>query len=483
MSAPRTPFAFSADSIRQELASRFNPLADLSPQTLVTQIDHFRAGHVRHLARTMDAMQELDDVLATVIPKAKAAVARRGWDVLTIETDQQDLAQRQADVLERFYNDLRATSALDADEAGGMQLLLRQMMDAKGKRYAIHNLVWTPVADSYRVTAHFCPLWFFENSTGRMRFIRERGQMYGETMAPGAWLVTKGAGVMLACAVAWMYKHLPLKDWLTYSGLFGMPGIEGVTDAARDSDEWAAVEAVVAAAASGLKYVRNRSSEINRIEFGTTGDLPFPALVERMDRALAALWRGADLSTLSAGAGQGQGASLQGEEASLVEADDCAWLTETLNHRLDRMVLDYVFGPEVPALAYVRVIGPDRRNLTQELAVDTFLRDSGFPLQVQTTSERYARPIPDGADPAAMLAPPAPAGPPIANWQSPIANPEEPSLDDVLSAPDDALGNAVDQWLNRTAANARQPAPAAGGSRDTIQPEQAPQKRTADVRR
>jgi hypothetical protein len=498
VSAPQTPFAFSADAIRQEKLSRFNPLSDLSPQTLVTRIDQFRAGHVRHFARTADAMEETDDVLACVIPKAKSAVARRGWEILTVENDQPELAERQQDVLQRFYDTLRATSALDADEAGGFQLLLRQMMDAKGKRYAVHNLVWRPVADSYQVTAHFCPLWFFENTTGRMRFLRERGQMYGETMEPGAWLVTKGTGIMLACAVAWMFKHLPLKDWLTYSGLFGMPGIEGVTDAGRDTEEWAAVEAVVAAAASGLKYVRNRSSEINRIEFGSTGDLPFPALVERMDRALASLWRGADLSTISAGQGQGQGASLQGDEASLMEADDCAWLSETLNHKLDRLVLDYVFGPEAPALAYVRVTGPDRRNLTQEIAVDTFLRDSRFPIAHQSVSERYGRPLPEGADPEALLQAPAP-GPglgmgngqsgmgesEISNRQSAIveeyADPES-ALNALLALPDEALPGAVDAWL---AASVPAPSGASGSSggvsRQPPAPK-APYKPTADFR-
>lgn len=400
---PPGAFAFAAESIRREKASRFNPLADLSPRGLVTQIDQFRAGHVRHLARTMEAMEQTDDVLACVVPKAKAAVARRGWEVLTIQTDQKELAERQRGVLQRFYDDLRATNAMDQDQAGGFSLLLRQMMDAKGRQYAVHNLVWTAAGGTYRVTAHFCPLWFFENTTGRLRFLTDPWQVPGEPMERGAWMVTRGQGLMIASAVAWMFKHLPMKDWLTYSGLFGMPGVEGVVDAVEGSEEWQKVEAVVAAAAAGLKYVRRPGVEINRIEFGTQGDLPFPALVERMDRALAAIWRGADLSTISAGTGQGQGASLQGAEAELIEADDCAWLSETLNHSLDRLVLDYVFGPDVPALAYVRVIGPDRRNLAQDLAVDAFLLDSRFPMTMQSVSERYTRPLPRGTDPQALL--------------------------------------------------------------------------------
>ena len=42
-----------------------------------------------------------------------------------------------------------------------------------------------------------------------------------------------------------------------------------------------------------------------------------PALVERMDRAIAALYRGADLSSISKG--EGMGVSLHGEESDMLQ--------------------------------------------------------------------------------------------------------------------------------------------------------------------
>ena len=336
-------------------AARFNPLADFGPDKLTTAIREFRAGRLRDLSMIMDSIEETDDVLMSVVPKAKAAVARRGWEILTVDTKNPAdaaLAEQQKETLTYFYNNLRATSAWDQDELGGVSLLLRQMMDAKGKRYSVHNIVWRPDGQGhYTATFWHTPLCFFENTTGRMRYIAQPYGYEGDDMEPGSWLVTKGTGVMIACSVAWMFKHLPLQDWLIYCERHGMPGIEGVTDAQRGSPQWIAMVDAVTQAARDFSWVRNRSDEIKTIDFGGTGTLPYPQLIERMDRALSALWRGADLSTISAGSGSGQGASLQAMEAELIEQDDATWLSETLSMKVDRLVLDNVYGPAPRPLA------------------------------------------------------------------------------------------------------------------------------------
>jgi len=402
----------SFEKIQAEKRSCFDPLRELTPERLVQYLDEFRAGHLQNLARVMEAVEERDDVLAAVVPKAKAGVARHGWEVLTVDTADAAaaaLAQRQQAALQYFYNQLRATSALDQDEAGGMALLLRQMMDAKGKRYAVHNLVWSPRPDgNYTATCHFTPLWFFENTTGRMRFISQPFGVYGEDLAPGAWLVTKGQGLMLAGVIAYMYKRLPLRDWLIYCGRHGMPGIEGVTDAPEGSEEWHKLVAAVAAAAKEFAWVRSRSSEIKTIDFSATGELPYPALVERMSRALATIWRGGDLSTMSQ-TGAAVGANSQSTETTLMEEDDAAWLSETLQLKIDRLVLDYVFGPDTPALAYVKVLTAQKQNTELDLKVDAAAVQLGHPVSRQQFAERYHRPLPDPGEP--LLGTTTPANP------------------------------------------------------------------------
>lgn len=410
MNAPEKP-KFNLAIVERHKLEQYDPLVELTPARLKSARNAFRAGRLRELALIMDAQEETDDVLQSVAPKAKAAVTRHGWEILTVDTEDEAQAERaaeQKEVLEAFYNQLRVTSALDQDELGGVSLLLRQMMDAKGKRYACHHIVWRPLPGGrYTATLWCVPLWFFENSTGKMRFIESAYGYDGVPMEPGEWLVCKGQGIGIACATAWLLKHMPLRDWAALCHRFGDAIVEGLTDAAEGSAEWDQMVTAVADLAGGDAIVRSRDSEIKVTLPTQLGSLPFPPLVERMDRALAALWRGSDLSTLSAGSGEGTGASLQGKESDIIEQDDAAWLSETLQLKLDRLVLDNVFGPDEPALAYFRIGASDKQHIDLDLKIDEFAVRNGHPVSQKQFSERYKRPLPDEED--ELLAAPAPA--------------------------------------------------------------------------
>jgi hypothetical protein len=131
-----------------------------------------------------------------------------------------------------------------------------------------------------------------------------------------------------------------------------------------------------------------------------------------MDRALAAIWRGADLSTLSANSGQGQGASLQGDESALLLEDDAQIVTEALNAQVDIWVLRYLFGPRVVPRAYFKLLPPRRQNVEQDLRVDEFLVRTGAPLSIADACERYGRKLETGLPPSKLLRAPTAANPP-----------------------------------------------------------------------
>jgi phage gp29-like protein len=400
--------------------SAFNPIAGLTPESLARQLVDFKAGTLRDLALTMDAIEERDDVLATVVPKAKSSVARHGFEVVVneeIPEGMEQLAQDQKEALQYFYDHVRVTSALEGDELGEFSLLVRQMMDAKGKRYAAHHIVWKSEGPG-RYSAQFInvPLWFFEARTGRLRFIPEPYGYDGQLLEPGAWLVTVGQGIMRACVVAWMFKRMSLNDWVSFCEKFGFPGILGKTDAAKGSAEWDEMVSAVTTFANDWADVVNRSAEINLIEAKGNGALPFPPLVERMDRALAALWRGGDLSTMSKD-GQAVGSNAQSGESDIIEQDDATWISETLRMKVDRLVLDYTFGPEVPSLAYVKVLTSTKQNVDLDLQIDAFAVANGHPISKKQFAERYSRPLPAPEDELlkAPIAAPSPFGLPALN--------------------------------------------------------------------
>lgn len=435
--------------VRAFRQSRFSPLKNFTPASLTRQLDDFALGYLREFALTMDAIERRDDVLKCVAPKRKSAVARRTYEILTVANlpeGQAAEAEKHKAALEYFYANLRTTNAVDRNQRGGFSLLVRQMLDSVGKLYAVHELLWKPTPEGLTATFNFVPLWFFENLTGELRFLKENFAYEGEELEPGAWMTTVGEGLMEACSVAYMFKHLPLKDWLIYSQDFGRQPIEGITDAAKDSQEWNDMVAAVEAYSSDLRVVHNSASEIKPGQpVGGQGEQPFAPLVERMDRALAALWRGADLSTMSAGGGEGSGASLQGKESYLLECDDAQLITETLNDQIDRRVIVWHFGEDTQPLAYLKIIVPPIKDLPGEIAVDTFLRDSGAPLGVESTLERYGRQLPDDDD--ELLTKPAPE--PSAFGNGPRGTPEKEDMD---KEPDAANEGPIRVQVNRLAA-------------------------------
>lgn len=420
----------SAGTITQVKRSRFNPIRTLTPESLANQLDSWATGNLRDFSLTASAISRRDDVICVALPKRIAAPARRGFTVQLLDGLDPARAERakihQA-ALQYFYNNLTATDALEGDVTGGFKLLVRQMLGAIGLRYAVHEITWQPrvVEGRDQLTALFThvPVQFFEATTGRLRFLRDYlAQIHGEDMPAERWLVTVGPGILEPLAICYMFKQLSLKDWVSYNERFGTPGLLGKTNAQKDSDAWNVLAEALEAFSADWSAMVNEGSSLELIEAKGAGSLPFPALVERMDRAIATICRGADLSTMSAGAGAGQGASLQGDEASILEQDDAELVTETLQ-RLDRLVIAQLFGEE--PLAYVQIQIPQRKDNADTRANLTFLRDSGVPVGAEFAREQLSVPAP--ADGEAVLTAPAPAAAPgmapfAAPFRAPLAN-------------------------------------------------------------
>jgi phage gp29-like protein len=381
--AKKRASAITPSRVQYAIRNRFNPIRDFTPEKLVQQLDLFHAGELKDAARLWETMERRDPNLGNVAAKRKKSVARLSWQILTKddgdakagastadggEAPQKSDAEMQAEFLQEFYGQLRATSVLDQNETGGLRLLVRQMMDAIGKKYAVHEIVWVPpgaldgrgipnMSDVPIAEFRFCPLWWFENKTGRLRFLPEEHSTDGVEMPAGEWLVSVGEGIMESCSVMYVFKHMPLKDWVAFSEKFGMPGVLGKTNAAKDSAEWEAMEEAVAAFGQDWAAVCSANDILELVEVKAGGNnLPFPPLVEYCDRNIAARWRGADLSTISQGK-EGVGASLQGDETNLLLEDDAEWISEILNEQVTRYALEWKFGKGVQCLAYVQIQG------------------------------------------------------------------------------------------------------------------------------
>lgn len=393
----------SGEKTRRGKWLRFNPLASLDSTTLARHLDAFEAGHLREAANIWEHLEQRDDLLRSVVAKRKKSAGRQGWVVAPLPgLSPEDLAEarRHVAALEFFYQNLECEHAVDTNERGGFKLLARQMMDAVGKRFAVHEIVWRALegrsgnaveSGEFRLSAtfRFVPLTFFENTTGKLRFLENEAATEGRELEEGAWMVTVGDGLMAASSMAWMIKHMTLNDWIQYSQKNGFPGLRGSTSAVRDSAEWIALEKSIDQLLSTGSTVHAASDQIQVTDLGGGRNVPFPQLVERMDRMIAVLWRGADLSTISRD--RGYGASLQEKETCALEEDDAEMLSETLNRYVDAWVIRYLFGKQVKPLAQVKVLVTPRECTDTDLQVDAFLLKHGAPLALEETMARYGR--------------------------------------------------------------------------------------------
>ena len=393
--------------ILAERRSRFNPLSTLTPQRLTSALDRFSLGYLGDAARIWDALQRRDDKIAALRQKRISALARNGWEI--VSTDDSPEAMAQKDALEYTFNHLEATHSLDADQSGGVSLLLRQMADAIGMKYAIHELCWqphqTPEGWQIEVTCRFAPLWFFENLTGKMRFLESEGALEGKDMDRLGWMISvSDFALMEASSVLYIYKRLPLTDWLSYSERFGTPAVVGRTPAAMDSDAGRGMAAAVSAVGSDMECVIYGDDGASKIEFvrpdGGSAQTPFPELVRRSEEALAILWQGGDLSTMSSAAGQGTGASLQGSSLQNLEADDAQWASEILQAPIARRVTAWKFGEAAPFKAGTREKTPSAaKEARLDLEIIGKLVELGAPIAIADTLETFGKSTPKDGEP------------------------------------------------------------------------------------
>jgi hypothetical protein len=358
----------SAEALKTLRETRYNPGRNITATKLANILDAFQYGDIRDAALLWEQIAERDDTIKSVKPKREKSVS--GLDaVYEAKKGSGALGEQQRAVLEKFWENVRATDAYDRNVTGGLRLLIQQWMYSISFRYTVHHIVWSPRSTGLTATFEHVPLWLFENKTGKLRFLRNPFNVNGEDMEPGEWLVTAGEGLMIAVSIGWLAKRDSYNDWLIFSSRFSTPGILGRTRAAQDSPEGRAMKQAVMAFGRELKAVcygddGNIKDPIQIIQAdGTPTGQPMPSLIERIDRKFSALYRGNDLGTMSAGSGEGTGASLQGDETDILLVDDVA-LCEEKFAEVSRMVLEWHFGADVEVLAAVKL--KKRKGLEDE---------------------------------------------------------------------------------------------------------------------
>lgn len=426
-----------ASRVIAENLMRFNPLQGITPSRFVRALQEYEAGRVADMCRIIEAYEIRDDAFRTNSRKAYASVARCQHAVNIIDGFEADpAAQAHKDVLERFWSTVKVTSAFNRNETGGLRLLKRQMARAICFGHNVHEIVWEPSADgALRARFTSLPPWMFETTTGETRWLPQPSALDGTEMEPGGWLVTTGDGIGIAAAICAMSKRLSINDWLAFCERCGQPGIHAMTDATFDSPEWKNIVSTVGSFGRNWAAVTGKGTEMKPLALNVTA-APWPALVDLCNRAIAALWRGSDLATVSS-ISDNPGVTAQKDEKNILEEDFCEAVTETLHEQVSRHVIAWHFGDGTEPLARLEVQPTTRPNTDADIKIDEHLAKHGVPLSGQDALARYGRARFDPADTddfplKAPLSTPSAGVPGLANEKpprEPVANPLKTAQD------------------------------------------------------
>ncbi len=433
--ALREPMKLDSDitpqRVQQFLLSRFNPIKGLSPRLMTSYLEDWDYGFLRQMALVWNKIKERDDQVAAVTESREVKPADMTWEITPDDESEEAALHKKA--LEEFYRGLSVTHALDQNQRGGVQLLLKMMMKAVGDKFAPFEIVWRPQPDALTAELRYVPLWFFENRTGQLRFLPFELAIQGVPLEPGGWMIHTGKGLFAATSIVYLYKQMGLKTWVTYQEKFGIPFLHAKTNADYNSDEWNGLLTAIQNFSSDGGLVTKMQTELEAFSPGAAGTMPHEPFCDRMDRAIAHIWRGGDLSTMSKGGGAsssghgGVGSLPQMENESALAKTDAEMLSETCQFYLDRWVIQYRFGEDAVPKAKFVLQPPQQIDTTREIAVDQFLLSAGVPLAVSDLIERYGRNMPDEGDALAH----APAG---RSFGAPGAGGED-------GTPPDGLGN------------------------------------------
>lgn len=383
---------FDANEAFRRNQLRYNALRALDPDVLVRHLEAFARGDICGLERVIDEFETREDKMRIGSFKMAAAVSSKPWQVRIRQGEEENpRAKLHQEHLTKFWNRVEATDAFCRNRRGGLRLLVKQMMSAQSRVYSVHDICWKVNGDgTLSATFTHVPAWCFENRTGRLRYIRNDCDTVGVEMPDGEWLVTVGEGVGIAAAVIAMAKRLSWNDWLLFSEKCGMPVILGNTNAQRDTPAWAAMSRAIRAIAPKTGLLADTGTTLNAVSMGAGGQQTYRELVDTVDRAISALYRGGDLATQSSGP-DAAGVNAQAGESELMDDDGCKMVSETLRDQVEKFVIRFELGDFEPLAEIVINPPADTDDVDREMKIDTHLSGLGVKLSKKDALARYGR--------------------------------------------------------------------------------------------
>lgn len=276
--------------------------------------------------------------------KRSSMVVGGGWDVVSeagLVGDAVVEAERQADAVRWCLGGVRVGDERWRDSKLGFYSLVEMIMRGVGFGYIVASLDFmsslTPSGvASYDLTVMNIPLNLTRVKDGRLVLISGDG---GEAELPkGDWLVGRYDGALMPATLLLHSLKSPAElDWATACLRYGMPFVAAKTGAEYGSDAWLSACEAVGKIGSDFSAVFGSDVELQTLNLAQT-NAPHERVVDYFDRAIARLWLGADLDTMSRGE-RSVGSDAQSGREDFLRSGDRAFVESVIDSQIVKPLL------------------------------------------------------------------------------------------------------------------------------------------------
>ena len=424
----------------RNIYSVMHPSVGLTPDRLAAILRQAEFGDPFLYLELAEEMEEKDLHYLAVLQTRKESVAQLEIVVRSASNDAGDL--RAADLVRNTLVD----GALQIESA------LFDMLDAIGKGFSATEIIWDTSGREWfpRRLAWRDPRWFmFDWIAGEellVRTLSNEGQsipVEGEPRAKPAHFAGSGlyatlrggAGIQpltaplrpykfithiakaksglpirggLARAAGWSYlfKNYVLKDWVTFTEIFGQPLRVGKYRAGATEQDKQSLLAAVANIGTDAAAIIPESMVIEFTEARQTGSVQlYESFCEYLDSQVSKAVLGQTLTTQITGEG-GSRAAAEVHDAVRrdILASDARRIAATLNRDLVRPIVDLNIGPR-DRYPQVTLGLPEEGDIKEFAEMLAMLTDRGLRVSQKTVLDRLGLPEPEQGDEVLNAAP------------------------------------------------------------------------------
>ncbi len=379
-----------------QTSDRFSsyPSNGLTPVKLARILREADDGSISAQMELFEEMEEKDPHLFSQLQTRKNAVTGLDFEVIPYSDEPLDK------VIAEFVKE--ELSSLE-----NLEEIFTDLLDAIGKGISISEILWdySIIQNKYHIREikNYHQKNFFWDEKDKFKVIT-KDEPQGIELPEDRFIIHKykarsghpsRAGVLRVCTWMYLFKNYSLKDWSTFSEVYGMPIRLGKYDpSASENDKIQLMETLyhIASDAAGIMPT-NADIEIKEAQKSTSIEV-FEKLVRYADEQISKAILGQTLTSDSGGGSYAQSKTHNEVRQDILIAD-CKALAATIRRDLIRPLVKFNFAENkrIPSIRFDVEDSEDLEVFSKVL--DTLVNNLGLKISESYVYKKFSIPLPD----------------------------------------------------------------------------------------